>query len=504
MWVSHPTWASEESGFVSHKKNSYEEALHKSEEERHEFQFYIDIITRTIALFQPLYDRIQEMNAEEKNAYRLPPDFGGSSKSIYHRAIKKVYGRDAHGMEVLQALQECPAVAIPVILPRLKQKNEEWRRAQREWNRVWREVDARNFYKSLDHQGITFKANDKKYITTKSFVGEIDNAKAEIAERVAKLRARAGSKKLPTSASEEGSKHSGNGLGTDISMQDIYDAEFAPHLEFSFSDLSVLQDSLKLVFSFLDRSTIQYSSHERRTVERMLRSFIPLLFMLNMAEFDSAFGPPLESDGTDNEDFSHDDAAGGGGASADETDEPHHSTRKSGGTSGRRSAGGGSASGSHGHGGVHPSDLRKKLLKTAQEKASKAAKSVSASASRAVSPTGSDDEHSKRSHARGASPSPTPKKKKSGRTKEKEDMQRVEWEEWVKLMPVAYDMGSKAAGARDGMEVDSQEDFVERMAKHGVIDAKPFFMNTTFYALLRLLQVSTRDTGVFTHVLNLI
>lgn len=34
QWVSHPTWASEEAGFVSHKKNQFEEALHKCEEER--------------------------------------------------------------------------------------------------------------------------------------------------------------------------------------------------------------------------------------------------------------------------------------------------------------------------------------------------------------------------------------------------------------------------------------------------------------------------------------
>jgi hypothetical protein len=31
-WVSHPTWASEESGFVAHKNNMYEEVLHRSEE----------------------------------------------------------------------------------------------------------------------------------------------------------------------------------------------------------------------------------------------------------------------------------------------------------------------------------------------------------------------------------------------------------------------------------------------------------------------------------------
>jgi paired amphipathic helix protein Sin3a len=31
-------------------------------------------------------------------------------------------------------------VAVPVILKRLKQKDNEWRNARREWNKIWREV----------------------------------------------------------------------------------------------------------------------------------------------------------------------------------------------------------------------------------------------------------------------------------------------------------------------------------------------------------------------------
>lgn len=475
-WVSHPTWASEDSGFVAHKKNSYEEALHKSEEERHEFQFYIDIITRTIALLQPIYDRIMEMNTDERNAFRLPPDFGGSSKSIYYRAIKKVYGRDTQGLEVLQALQDCPAVAVPVVLPRLKQKNEEWRRAQRDWNKVWREVDARNFYKSLDHQGATFKANDKKYITNKSLVTEVESAKAELAERAARAKARA--KVYKRSAGTE-SAHSFDNI------------KYAPHLEFEFNDIGVLQDALKLVFSFLDRSSIQYSSHERRSVERMLRSFVPLFCMLPMAEFDAAFGPPLEADNTDNEDVGHEDATG-----SDEGEDSHHgsgsgskSHNKSGGTSGRRSAGGGSSHG-HGSGGVPANDLRKKLLKTAQEKAVKA-RSGSASASRAVSPSGSDDDHAKPVDYPGTSgsASATPKRKKGGRSKEANEPRHVENEEWVKFMPVAFDVNKGDDGRSGIMDVDGVEGSLERMAKHGIVDQKPFFTNTTFYSLLRLLQV---------------
>lgn len=516
VWVSHPTWASEESGFVSHKKNSYEEALHKSEEERHEFQFYIDIITRTIALMEPLNARIMDMSHDERNAFRLPPDFGGSSKSIYHRAIKKVYGRDSQGLEILSALQECPSIAIPVVLERLKQKNEEWRRAQRDWNKVWREVDGRNFYKSLDHQGITFKANDKKFITNKSLVSEIEAAKAEIVKGAALAK-------------------KARGLKRDVEARlDAYDLELSPHLEFEFKDLGVLQDALKLTFSFLDRSSMQYSSLERRSVERMLRSFIPLICDLPLAEFDAAFGQPIEVDMTDNEEGNGNGMHEEAGMSDEGEDgksgvgSGNRSAGTAGGSgSGRRSAGGGSHAGM---GGIHPNDLRKKLLKTAQEKAAKA-REGSVSASRAVSPTPSEDEHATGSgNGNGREHTPS---LMSAMMRKKEKRERevgvgaghghghghggagggagTECEEWAKLMPVVFEGGSGSGSDglgkdedknKEEMNVDGdgeddaeskskeKESAFERLAKYGVVDEMPFYTNTTYYALLRLLQVS--------------
>ncbi|KAJ2359793.1 Transcriptional regulatory protein sin3, partial [Coemansia sp. RSA 2607] len=41
-WASHPTWASEDTDFVHHKKNVYEEAMFRSEEDRHEMDIEID------------------------------------------------------------------------------------------------------------------------------------------------------------------------------------------------------------------------------------------------------------------------------------------------------------------------------------------------------------------------------------------------------------------------------------------------------------------------------
>ncbi|KAI0267923.1 hypothetical protein BGY98DRAFT_938414 [Russula aff. rugulosa BPL654] len=57
---------------------------------------------------------------------------------------------------------------------------------------TWRQVDARNFYKSLDYMGINFKQNDKKTTTTKAFVVEIEGVRKEQEDQARKeARARA-------------------------------------------------------------------------------------------------------------------------------------------------------------------------------------------------------------------------------------------------------------------------------------------------------------------------
>ncbi|KAI6161444.1 hypothetical protein EDD17DRAFT_1587529 [Pisolithus thermaeus] len=311
VWVSHPTWASEEAGFISHKKNAFEEQLHKSEEERHEYHVQLEALARTIALFEPLNARIEEMTNEERAAFRLKVDFGGPSKSIYHRILKKVYGREA-GTEIIQALQECPSFAVPVVLARLKGKDEEWRRAQREWNKTWREVDAKNFYKSLDHQGITFKTNDKRCITAKYLFGNIETIKAE------QMRKR--ERQRPSFAA----------------------GSLGHQLEFDLSQTPVLQDILRLVYSFLDHSHAQYSAQERRSIASFLRSFVPLLCTFPTADFDTVCGPV---DGLRDDDTEH---------------EVFHAQR-----SGSRSAGGSAPQNSP----VAAGDLRRQLLRAAQERA---------------------------------------------------------------------------------------------------------------------------------------
>uniref|UniRef100_A0A0W0G4L7 Putative histone deacetylase complex, SIN3 component n=1 Tax=Moniliophthora roreri TaxID=221103 RepID=A0A0W0G4L7_MONRR len=401
VWVSHPTWASEDAGFLTHKKNSFEEALHKSEEERHEYHVHLEALSRTISILEPLCARIEEMSPEERAAFKLKPDFGGSGKCIYHRIIKKVYGRDS-GLEVLQAMQDIPGVAVPVVLARLKQKDEEWRRAHREWSRTWREVDSKNFYKSLDHQGISFKANDKRNITAKHFVSDIE------AIRKKQLKEQ---EKRGLSAFARGS----------VGYQ----------LEYQFQDTTVLQDSLKLIYSFLDRSQGIYTSQERRSVEKFLRAFIPILFSHPVAEF--SFDMTLDDDVETN---GHVEANKGG----------------------RRSSGGNPQTN-----GVAAVDLRRKLLKTAKEKAS---------ASAASGREDKDKLNSRRGSAPGSAGgsravSPTFERHRSPNvpvSRQEEEQERPD-DLWIR-------------------ELSSQENAPPPPVEHAT-----FFVNTTFYTLLRLLQL---------------
>ncbi|KAK0450434.1 histone deacetylase complex, SIN3 component [Desarmillaria tabescens] len=334
-WVSHPTWTSEDPAMVSHKKNVFEEALHRSEEERHEYDFHIEAIVRTIAILEPISNKVAQLSADERATFKLKPNLNGSAKAINHRVIKKIWGREA-GLEVIQAMQDYPSQAIPQVLLRLKAKEEEWKRAQREWNKVWREVDARNYIKSLDHQSITFRSIDKKATSVKSFVNQIEAAREEQMAKRASL------------------------------IDPLFARTRPSHqLEFVVEDLSVIQDGLKLTFSFLDRTQGQIALTDRKRIEQLLRSFVPLFFVLDPVVFNNAFQVVQETADSDVSDASDAEVSSVGSSK-------------------------GSGKGRKGGTGAAAGDLRKKLLKSEQAKSTirktRAQEAASPSLSRVPSP----------------------------------------------------------------------------------------------------------------------
>lgn len=85
-----------------------------------------------------------------------------------------------HGCKALNALKEIPHEAVPRVLQRLQEKETEWRGCRKEFNVIWRDQMDKNYLKSLDHQSITFKANDVKEIRSKGMIQQLETIYNEV------------------------------------------------------------------------------------------------------------------------------------------------------------------------------------------------------------------------------------------------------------------------------------------------------------------------------------
>ncbi|WWC87985.1 uncharacterized protein L201_002887 [Kwoniella dendrophila CBS 6074] len=431
-WVSHPTWAAEDAApFISHKKNTYEEMLHKSEEERHEYDYHIEANLRTIALLEPLNNKIQTMDPEERANFNLKAGLGGQSKSIYQRIIKKVYGKEL-GPDIIRALHENPVVALPIVLDRLKAKDEEWKKAQREWNRVWREQDAKNFYKALDHQGVQFKTSDKKTLMPKSLLAEIESKRREQ-------------------------------MSVRSALLDPRPWRAKPQIEFQVKDMEVLKDSIKLIISYLDRVSNSLSSQDQARVERLLRDFVPAMFMQDKDEFDAEFGDEDESPGDDSDESDGDVSM----ADDDDTASVASTTKKI----GKKTA--------------HPADLRKKLLKQVGE--------IAGREKRGSTMTPGPDGETNADNAPSVEGTPVTENGERAETPLPVPADPAEVAEAVEKDKAGAEASEQTWVQIDGLAESRVPS--EKSSEAGA-DSKPkatrkanFFANNHFYVLLRLIQI---------------
>ncbi|CAK7263490.1 Transcriptional regulatory protein sin3 [Sporothrix epigloea] len=242
-WASHPTWASEDSGFVAHRKNGYEEGLHRIEEERHDYDFYIEANQKFIQLLEPLAQQMLTLAPQERENFRMPPGLGGQSTSIYKRVLKKVYGVDK-GADVANDMFAHPFAAVPVIMARLKQKDEEWRFSQREWEKVWMAQTEAMHLKSLDHMGIQVKSADKRNLSAKHLV-DLIKTKREEQRRTAVTGGKAG----------------------------------VQQYTWDFSDRDVLLDLLRFMALYVLNSG-QHGAAEKERITDFFETFIPQFFDL--------------------------------------------------------------------------------------------------------------------------------------------------------------------------------------------------------------------------------
>jgi paired amphipathic helix protein Sin3a len=160
--------------------------LFKCEDDRFELDLVIELNASTVRALEPVLKSIQEMSEEDAIKFRLDTALDGNIRGLCYLLIKQFCTfavlreyteRKVQKLLTLYtiiqvsniiALLNVVAGTIPIVLSRLRQKDQEWTKARREWNKIWREVNEKNYYKSLDHQSFYFKQNDKKNLSSKS------------------------------------------------------------------------------------------------------------------------------------------------------------------------------------------------------------------------------------------------------------------------------------------------------------------------------------------------
>ncbi|KAI4584634.1 hypothetical protein MJG53_020677, partial [Ovis ammon polii x Ovis aries] len=240
-WVSFPSW-SEDSTFVSSKKTPYEEQLHRCEDERFELDVVLETNLATIRVLESVQKKLSRMAPEDQEKFRLDDCLGGTSEVIQRRAIHRIYGDKAP--EIIESLKKNPVTAVPVVLKRLKAKEEEWREAQQGFNKIWREQYEKAYLKSLDHQAVNFKQNDTKALRSKSLLNEIESVYDEHQEQHSEGRS------APSSE---------------------------PHLIFVYEDRQILEDAAALISYYVKRQPA-IQKEDQGTIHQLVHQFVPSLF----------------------------------------------------------------------------------------------------------------------------------------------------------------------------------------------------------------------------------
>ncbi|KAF7701781.1 hypothetical protein HF521_001064 [Silurus meridionalis] len=265
LWVSFPSW-SEDSTFVSSKKTQYEEHIYRCEDERFELDVVLETNLATIRVLESVQKKLSRMSAEEQAKFRLDNTLGGTSEVIHRKAIHRIYGDKA--LDIIDGLKKNPAASVPIVLKRLKLKEDEWREAQRGFNKIWRQQNEKYYLKSLDHQGINFKQNDTKVLRSKTLLNEIESIYDERQEQAPE---------------ENGTLANG------------------PHLTFTYEDRQILEDAAALIIHHVKRQT-SIQKEDKYKIKQIIHHLVPDMLFSQRGTLSDA-----EEEEEDEEDAEHDE-----------------------------------------------------------------------------------------------------------------------------------------------------------------------------------------------------
>lgn len=271
VWVSLPVGSEESYTFRHMRRNTYEETLFRVEDERFEIDMVIDSNAATLQRLLPIAEEIallaQSTEAEGGLAgkrFQYSFDDQRILGVIHRNTIARIYGDS--GQEMLDLLVKNPAVAVPLVVERLRQKDTEWRAVRDRLNGHWRELAEQNYYKSLDHRGLTWRTIDKRATSTRTMIAEMkDRATHAGAEGVEALKF-----KLDKAKEEHGTFFEvtmGDKLSKKLDLTFLPKPDrriFTPHLSLMYSNNSWAQrDAYRILAFALERGPISPADKER-------------------------------------------------------------------------------------------------------------------------------------------------------------------------------------------------------------------------------------------------
>ena len=303
VWVSLPVGSEESYTFRHMRRNTYEETLFRVEDERFEIDMTIDSNTCTLALLEPFAEELARlsgdnchMSKDRENESKLNPErkglggkrfrftFDPKILGVIHRnSITRIYGDQ--GAQMLKLLKNNPSVAIPVVVRRLRQKDIEFRAARDRLNRHWREMAQSNYYKSLDHRGLTFRTTDKRAISNRTFLNDIkDRAANNGNESPAALQARIDKAKEEHGSFFETTMAKSNVFLRKLDLSKLPKPDrrlFTPDLSLMYENSCCIQKDVYRILSFaLERGSISPTDKER--CHRLWTEFLGPWFNLNL------------------------------------------------------------------------------------------------------------------------------------------------------------------------------------------------------------------------------
>jgi len=155
-------------------KNQYNENLQKSEDDL----FELDMMIQTNDAARKRLEQLYKSVMQPKNIKAIRSKSGHSMEipPVEKRAISRLYSE--HGNKVLNLLKKMPETTIPVVLKRLREKNNEWQTLKSEMKSVWKSVATKNYFKAHDFRYTVFKQCDTKRITLKNICKQIEERHA--------------------------------------------------------------------------------------------------------------------------------------------------------------------------------------------------------------------------------------------------------------------------------------------------------------------------------------